>query len=543
MTRILFFIVTAVPTALAGCKTTSPELDQKLRERINQYETVVLTTQLDGLSQAEREMLPILMQAADIIDQIFWLQAFGPKDSLKELMGNTAAWEYALINYGPWGRLEGHTAFFPGFDDKPLGARFYPTDMTREEFDQWPDLYKTSPHTLVRRNENGDLYALPYSVAFGQMNQEVVRLLHKAARMADYPPFASYLEKLAQGFLTDDFRDSETAWMAMKNNTLDVIMRPLDKGEDRKFGYKAAYSCYIVVKDPEWSRRLERFAGMAANLQQRLPVSPAYKQETPGDASEILVYDALYYAGHCNAGPKIIALYLPRDPEVQASTGTRSMQLKNVMEAKFSEILLPIARMMIHHDQQQHISSDAFFMLTAFHEIAAALGISQTINGQGPVREALREYHGTIDATATDLMALYLIAQLQEMGEITAEELQQAYVTSFASIMRSSRFGTAGAHGIAGMIRFNIFAQENVFTRNETTQTYHVDVDKMKQAVEKALQQMLTLQGDGNYELAKELVTRYGTMPETLRYDINRINAAKIPVDVAFKQGVDFLDL
>lgn len=508
---------------------------------IDQYEEVTLTADLSMLSDGERQIIPILMEAADIIDEIFWLQSYGPKSTLEEIMQEPLAWQYALINYGPWGRLEGHTAFYPGFDDKPLGARFYPLDMSREEFDQWDDPDKSSARTMIRRNDAGKLVAIPYKDAFAEKNREISRLLKEAAALADYPAFAHYLNHLSEAILTDDYREADKAWMQMKDNNIDLVLRPLDTGEDRKFGYKAAHSSYIVVKDQEWSSRLERFAGLSANFQQRLPVPDAYKQETPADDSEIFVYDALYYAGHCNAGPKIIALYLPRDPEVIAQTGTRSLQLKNVMEAKFEHILLPIAQMMIDPTQQDHISSDAFFLLTAFHEIAAALGISNTIDGQGTVSGALREYHGIIDATVTDLMALYFIRQLEQMGEISRQELHDAYVTSFASVMRSSRFGTAGAHGVAGMIRFNFFEQEDVFDRCEDSQTYSVNIDNMINAVEQTLEKLIIIQGDGDYTKAREIVNQYGSMPETLQHDIDRINSANIPVDVVFRQGMDYL--
>ncbi len=524
-----------------SCQPGDPEYQEQLQERIDQYVEVELTADLSDLSEGEKEMVPLLMEAADIIDEIFWLQSYGPKNHLKEHMHEPLAWEYALINYGPWGRLEGHTAFYHGFEDKPLGARFYPGDMTREEFDQWDHPGKSSAFTLVRRDSEGELNSIPYKDAYREQNQQISELLKEAAALADYPAFANYLSHLSEAILSDDYQESDKAWMQLKENNLDLVLRPLDTGEDRKLGYKAAHSSYIVVKDQEWSTRLERFAGMAPDFQQRLPVPDAYKQEVPADDSEIFVYDALYYAGHCNAGPKIIALYLPRDPQVISQTGTRSMQLKNVMEAKFEHILLPISQLMIHQDQQQYISSDAFFLLTAFHEIAAALGVSNTLNGQGTVREALREYHGILDATITDLMALYLIRQLEEMGEISRQELEEAYVTSFASVMRSSRFGTAGAHGIAGMIRFNFFEREGVFDRCEETQTYRVNIENMITAVEKALGKLLIIQGDGNYEEAQRIANEQGSMPESLQYDIDRINNANIPVDVVFKQGVEYL--
>jgi hypothetical protein len=541
--KALFTLSIVSLLIITGCQPGDRMYRAQLQERIDQYEEVVLTAELDQLSDWERQMIPVLMEAAGKIDEIFWLQSYGPKEHLRDFIDVPEAWDYALINYGPWGRLEGHTAFYPGFDDKPLGARFYPVDMERDEFMEWEDPDKTSPYTMILRDEAGGLMAVPYAEVFAEQNQEIARLLREAAQISQYQPLSLYLEALAEGILTDDYRESDLRWMEMQDNNIDLVLRPLDTGEDRKFGYKAAHSAYLVVKDREWSARLERFAGMAPTLQTRLPVPEQYRQEVPGDDSEIFVYDALLYAGHCNAGPKIIALYLPRDPEVTSITGTRSMQLKNVMEAKFSEILLPIADMMIHPDQQQHISSDAFFLLTAFHEIAAALGISQTVTGQGAVRDALLEYHGIIDATVTDLMALYLIAQLHEMGELSQRELHDAYVTSFASVMRSSRFGTAGAHGIAGMIRFNTFEREGVFSRDAETGTYLVDIDRMIAAVEKTLEALLIVQGDGNYDAARQLSNRDGTMPESLRSDIDRINEANIPVDVMFRQGEAYLDL
>lgn len=528
---------------LIGCQPADREYQEQIIERINQYEEVVLKADLSGLSQSERDMIPILMSAADVIDDIFWIQSFGDKDFLMEFLDDPYAREYAMINYGPWGRLEGHTPFFHSFDDKPLGANFYPPDMDREEFNNWEDPDKRSRYTMIRRNAAGDLVSIPYASAFAEQNEQIAYYLEMAAKLAEYEPFGRYLTDLAEGIQTDDYRKSDLAWMEMKDNNIDFIARPLDTGEDRKFGHKAAHSSYLVVKDHEMSSRLEHFAAMIPQLQQQLPVPERYRSEVPGSGSEIFVYDALYYAGHCNAGPKIIALHLPRDPEIQQKVGTRSMQLRNVMEAKFDEILKPIGNMMIHEDQREYVQFDAFFHLTAFHEIAGGLGISNTVDGSGSVQDALREYYGVIDATNTDLMALFMINQLYEMGEISEQQLREALVTSFASVMRSSRFGTAGAHGIAGMMRFNFFAREEAFSRCEDTDTYLVDFENIKKAIEKLVEQLIILQGDGDYEAAQEMIRTYGSMSETLQGDIDRINDENIPVDVVFKQGLRHLDL
>ncbi len=528
---------------LVSCEQPDREYQQQIQERLDQYEEVILTTDLTWLSDQEREMIPILMQAADVIDEIFWIQSYGNKEHLRNYIEDPYAWEYALINYGPWGRLEGHSAFYHGFGDKPLGANFYPSDMEREEFNAWDDPDKRSPFTMIRRTEDGNLVSLPYADAFADQNEEIDRLLQKAASLAENEGQERHLRLLGHALKNDDYQESDRAWMAMKDNNIDFVARPFDTGEDRKFGHKKAHASYLVIKDHEWSSKLEHFADMIPQLQERLPVPLEYRQESPGDDSEIFVYDAIYYAGHCNAGPKIIALHLPHDPDVTEETGTRSMQLRNVMEAKYESILEPIADIIIHEDQRDFVNFNAFFHLTAFHEIAGGLGISRTIDGEGSVRDALREYYGIIDATNSDLMALYMINQLYEMGELTEQQMQEAYVTSFASIMRSSRFGDAGAHGAAAMIRFNFFAREEAFALDQETNSYLVDFEKMNAAVEKMVEKLITLQGDGDYEAAREMIQRDGGMTETLQGNIDDINRENIPVDVHFKQGLEHLHL
>ncbi len=541
---LMAFKVLLAMLLFTGCgPAPDREYQEMLLERINQYEEVTLTTDLSWLSESERRMIPILIEAAGVMDDIFWLQSYGDKDELMEFITDEYAREYARINYGPWGRLEGHTAFYQGFEDKPLGANFYPHDMDRQEFDDWDNPDKDSPHTIIRRGPDGTLIAVPYAEAYADLNREAAELLREAATFAEYEPLAEFLKKRAEALVSDNYHESDRAWMQMRDNNIDFVVGPVNTGEDRKFGYKEAHSAYVLIKDHEWSEHLKRFEAMIPEMQAGLPVPDEYKQEAPGDDSNLFVYDALFYGGHCNAGPKMIALNLPNDPVVQREAGTRSMQIRNVMEAKFDEILLPIGEMIIHDDLKEYVTFDAFFHLTAFYEIAEALGISQTINGQGSVRSALREYYGIMDANSSDMIALYLLSMLHEKGEISEKELHQAYVTSFASILRSSRFGTAGAHGVAAMIRFNHFERAQAFTRCEDTNTYMVDFEKMQQAVEEGVARIIKLMGDGDYDAAREMIARDGEMSETLQRDIDRINESDIPVDVVFRQGVDYLDL
>lgn len=528
---------------LAGCAPrVDTEYAEKMKAKTEQFNEVTLTTDLSWLSENEREIIRILVNAADIMDDIFWMQAFGDKEALMDEIDNEHARQYAKIHYGPWDRLAGNAPFYPGYEEKPLGANFYPTDMTREEFEAWDDPDKTSQYTVVRRDMNGELISVPYSEAYREQHEKAAGLMREAAELAEDAGLKNYLLMRAEALLTDNYQPSDFAWMEMKDSHIDFIIGPIENYEDRLFGYKAAHEAFILVKDPAWSARLEKFNAMLPELQAALPVPAAYKAEVPGTDADINVYDALYYAGDCNAGSKTIAINLPNDEEVQLRVGSRKLQLKNSMKAKFDKILVPIANMLIDEEQRRHITFDAFFENTTFHEVSHGMGIKNTINGRGTVREALRDYYSSLEEAKADILGLYLVGQLYDKGEIDSGELMDNYVTFIAGIFRSSRFGAASAHGIANMMRFNYFEREGAFTRQENG-TYRVHFEAMKEAVEASVQTILTIQGDGDYEGARELVTADGRMSESLSGDLDRVNNAQIPVDIVFRQGLEVLGL
>ena len=536
-------VVLVLALMLAACTPTAErEYAEMMKAKTEQFKEVTLTTDLSWLSDNEREIIRILMDAAAIMDDIFWMQSFGDKDALMDIIDNDYARQYANIHYGPWDRLAGNTSFVPGFDDKPLGANFYPYDMTREEVEEWEEPTKRSLYTLIRRNMNGDLVAIPYSQAYREQHEEAAALMRQAAALAEDPGLKNYLEMRAEALLTDDYQPSDFAWMAMKESNIDFIVGPIENYEDRKFGYKAAHEAFILVKDLEWSAQLDKFNAMLPDLQAALPVDPEYKREVPGTDADINVYYAIYYAGDCNAGSKTIAINLPNDEEVQEEVGSRKLQLKNSMKAKFDEILVPISDMLIDESQRQHISFDAFFENVTFHEVAHGMGINNTISGKGTVREALRQSYSIIEEAKADILGLHLVTRLYEMGEISSGEVMDNYVTFLAGIFRSSRFGASSAHGRANMMQFNHFEREGAFTRHENG-TYTVNFDKMKEAVVSQLQRVLTIQGDGDYEAAAELINADGNMVEHLQYDLERVNNANIPVDIVFNQGRDVLGL
>jgi hypothetical protein len=525
--------------AWAACTT---ETKDPMKDLVAKYHQVELKADLSWLSPNEREIISLLIDAANIMDEIFWRQAYGDKDELLAKIENEYARQFAMINYGPWDRLDGNNPFIAGYGPKPLSANFYPTDMTTEEFEQLEDTTKTSLYTLLRRDENGKLITVPYSVAYREQHEKAAGLMRRAAELAENEGLKNYLLSRADALLTDDYQSSDFAWMEMKTSNIDFVVGPIENYEDRLFGYKAAHESFVLVKDLEWSAQLEKFNAMLPDLQAGLPVDPAYKAETPGSDADMNVYYALYYAGDCNAGSKTIAINLPNDPEIHLAVGSRKLQLKNAMKAKFDEILVPISNMLIDESQRKYVTFDAFFENTTFHEVSHGMGVKNTITGKGPAREALREYYSSIEEAKADIMGLYLVTKLYEMGEITSGEIMNNYVTFFAGIFRSSRFGAASAHGKANMLNLNYFERNGAFIFQEDG-TYKVNFEEMKAAVISQVENILTIQGDGDYDAAKNLVDTDGVMTEQLRKDLDRVNATGLPVDIVFKQGKDVLGL
>ena len=518
-------------------ETTSTEIQNKL----DKYVSVKLTTDLTKLTENERKMIPLLIKAADKMNDLFWYEAYGDKTELLNSITDEATKTFTKINYGPWDRLDNNKPFVEGVGEKPAGANFYPTDMTKEEFEAADIEDKSSIYNFVRRNESGQLYSIPYHKQFEKEIKEVSFLLFEAAKLAEDEGLQKYLELRALALLDDNYQPSDLAWMDMKTNTLDLVIGPIETYEDHLFGNKAAHEAYVLVKDQEWSARLAKFSAFLPELQKGLPVDEAYKKETPGTDSDLNAYDVVYYAGDCNAGSKTIAINLPNDEQVQLEKGTRRLQLKNAVRAKYEKIMVPIADVLIDPSQRQHITFDAFFSNIMFHEVAHGLGIKNTINGKGTVRTALKEHSSALEEGKADILGLYMIQQLIDKGEL-ADDFKDNMVTFMAGIFRSVRFGASSAHGKANMVRFNFFKEKGAFERN-VDGTYKVDFEKMQSAMKELSNLILTLQGNGDYDGVAKLVEEKGMISPELQADLDRLGKANIPVDVIFEQGLEVLGL
>ncbi|MFC5271851.1 dipeptidyl-peptidase 3 family protein [Adhaeribacter terreus] len=522
--------------------TTDTVQTATIAERVKQYAPVRLTADLSKLTAKEKQMIPLLLDCAKIMDDIFKQQTYTNYDSLVNATADADLKRYIEMNYGPWDRLNEDKPFVPGVGEKPEGANFYPANMTKAEFESANLADKASQYTLLRRDSKGKLITVPYRTAYATQLKKASDLLKKAAALAEDKGLKNYLTLRADALLTDKYQPSDLAWMDMKTNTLDFVVGPIEVYEDKLFGYKAAHEAYILVKDKDWSKKLEKYAATLPELQKGLPVPAKYKAEKPGTDADLNAYDVLYYAGHANTGGKTIAINLPNDEEVQLKKGARRLQLKNAMRAKFDKILMPIGNMLIAEDQRKHLTFDAFFATTMFHEVAHGLGIKKTVNGKGLVREALKEQGSGIEEGKADILGLYMITQLHKKGMIEGD-LKDYYTTFLASVIRSVRFGAGEAHGAANMVRFNYFAEQGAFQRDAKTGTYRVDYAKMETAMNKLSEILLTLQGNGDYEGVKKLFSEEGRVGADLQKDLDRLQKANIPVDVTFEQGKEVLGL
>ena len=544
--NVLYFISLILALTVWSCEGQKRDSKDATQEKptyeMREYAIVKLTSDISHLNADQKEMLKLLFKAADIMDEVFWLQNFGEKGPFLQSVAYPGFKQYATINYGPWDELNNLAVFLPGYSPKPAGAQFYPEDMTKEEFEAFEDLEKTNLYTLLRRDSEGMLKTVWYHDAYKSQVEDAAKLLEQAADLATDKGFEKYLRLRAAALRTDDYFESDMAWIDMKNNLIDIVVGPIENYTDGLYGYKAAHESFILVKDVEWSDKLAKYAAFLPQLQKELPVDQAYKKETPGSDVDLNAYDVVYYAGDCNMAGKTIAINLPNDERVQLEKGTRKLQLKNAMRAKFDHILAPITQVLISEEQKKYVTFDAFFSNTMFHEVSHGMGVKNTINGKGSARKALKEKYSAIEEGKADILGLYLVTKLHEMGEFTDTDLMDNYVTFMAGIFRSVRFGASSAHGMANMLRFNFFMEQGAFTRNADG-TYSTDFEKMKEASTNLTRKILKLQGDGDYEAAKNWIEKEGKVKPQLQADLDRLNDAGIPSDIYFEQGPDVLGL
>lgn len=516
---------------------------QTVEERLNEYAVIPLVTDLSKLSEKEKEMIPVLIDACNIMNDIFWFQSYGQKDTLFPRLKSDEERKLCEINYGPWDRLNDNEPYIDNTKKKPIGAGFYPFDIKYLPFIDMKFEDKLSMYTVIKRAEDGSLYTQPYKTAYNEHLVKAAGLLDKAAEMCEDKSFSEFLKLRAEALTTDDYYKSDMAWMDLTDNRIDLIIGPIESEEDRFINTKTTYEAFLLIKDIEWSEKLKMYSNIIPELKNSLSIDEQYKNQIVFAKANIGVFDAVFYSGYANAGAKNISINHPKDGRIIMEKGSKKLQFKNAMQAKFDKIMKPISEILISENERKNVKFEAFFINNLTYEMADAIVVKTTVNNRGPVKDALKDYYPTINSLKADILNLFLLTKLHEKNVIKEVELLDNYVIFMANVLRSVRFGATYSQGSSNIICFNVLFEMGAFTRDDKTGTYSVNFEKMKDAVNKFSVTILKILAEGNYNAAKELIDSKGDMQYLLQQDIKRISSAGIPTDIVFEQGKEVLGL
>jgi len=396
------------------------------------------------------------------------------------------------------------------------------------------DNCKESPYTFLRRNKNNELYCIPYHKMFPAYIDSITSFMRKAAEFSKDKDFSSYLLQRAYDIETDNYYKSDSMWVLLNKSKYDFIVGPIYVTDDKFLNIKYDYHSYLLIKNDEWTKKMEKYNKWLKFLQKALPVSEKYRAEEPGESSSIAVYDAIYYGGAGKFGGTMFSIVLPLDPQIQINNGVRNIQFKNIIEKKFNAITLNIAKSAFNQDQQKYITADAFFVNAIMYEMANSLGIRNTINGKGSVRKALKNYYVISDYIKNYLLVLFLAEKLISVGEIK-NDLKDNYFTFVANLLRLIRFGKANEYGLSSLIIYNYLVENKAIDYSKDV--ISLNFDKMKSSINELISKIIILQGQGDIENFKIFVDDHSIMTNELAEIIEKINKTNVPTDIIVNQN------
>jgi len=526
-------------TEIAGY-TVVPDI----KERLDQYAPTEMNYDESLLSDEQKSVLEKLVMAAKEIDKIFWKQA--SHKGLKILQDYEKAdhpaakdyVEYLKINFGPYDRLDENKPFI-GTETKPLGAGFYPPDMTKDLFEQYVDEQPEmkdqleSTYTIIRRQDSG-LAAVPYHEAYKEELANTARYLKEAAEITQDEMFRDYLIHKAEDLVSGEWYQSDSMWIDLKGNLLEIVIGPYETYEDNLMGLKAAYESFVYINDFEEMAKLKAYLDYLGEMQKNLPVDPEYKNaRIEGLASPLNVVIEVFTAGDTKAGVQTLAFVLPNEERIREEKGTKKVFLKNVQEAKFNKVLVPISQKILSDEDMAYVSFYAYFTETLLHEISHVLGVNYIISegeDKTTVREALADKYSAVEECKATIVGMHFVPFLIEKGLIPQESERDIYTTYLAGMFRSIRFGAHEAHGLGTLMQLNYHRETGAFGYDPESEKFSVDMEKIKGSITEMVKAILILEGDGSYENAAAFIEKYGKIDEVIQVHLD--NLTEIPVDI-----------
>ena len=506
----------------------------------DRFAPVDLAVDVHALAPEEQQALGKMVAAARVMDSIFLKQVWAGNDTMLLRLSETRSPKLAdfLLNKGPWSGLDQNKPIVPGAPAKPAAANFYPANTNKADIEAWikklPESEKQKAmgfYTTIRRATDGKFTVVPYALEYQAELEYAANLLREAAALTHDAKLKAFLEKRAAAFSSNDYYDSDVAWMKV-DGAIEPTIGPYEVYEDEWFNAKAAFEAFITVRDEAETKKLEKFSAALQDIEDHLPIEPALRNPKLGALAPIRVVNELFCAGDANHGVQTAAFNLPNDERIEKEMGTKRVMLKNVQEAKFNKVLMPIAKIALSKDAQKNVAFDAFFTHILMHELMHGLGPHVITVGkkQSTVREALESSYSAIEEAKADISGLFAMQYLIDKGLLPKQMEQTMYVTFLASAFRSIRFGTNEAHGKGQALQLNWLLDAGGFTVAKSG-AFAVDATKVKAGVESLTRELMTLQAHGDKQRADELLARLGVVRPEVKRVLDRL--AKIPVDIA----------
>jgi len=520
----------------------------ELARKIRRFAPTTMTADTAPLSPNDRKALERIIAAAKLFDPLYRRQIWAGNEALlKQLEADQTplgrlGLHYFTINQGPWSQLDDNEPFIAGVPKRPPQANFYPEDMTKDEFNAWLNTLSpaekekaTGYFYTIRRDPSGKLKAVPYSEEYREFLEPAARLLREAAALTPNVTLKNFLEKRAAAFLSNDYYDSDVAWMDV-DSPIDVTMGPYETYEDELFGYKAAFEAYVTLRDDAESAKLKKFSTYLQELENNLPIDPKYRNSKLGAASPIRVVNSVFSSGEGNSGVQTAAFNLPNDERVVKEKGSKRIMLKNVQDAKFNKTLIPISLVVLTAADQAKLSFDSFFTHILTHELMHGLGPHNiNVSGQSTtVRLQLKELYSAIEEAKADVTGLWALQYLIDKGAIDKSMQRALYTTYLASMFRSVRFGINEAHGRGVAMQFNYFTDEGGIKYNDAAGKFSVDESKIRDAVRKLTYELLTLEAEGSYEKARAILVKYAVFRPPMRNALDKLKDAPVDIEPVF---------
>lgn len=541
---ILFFL--ALTTLIAGCKKADMETKKiDLNAQIERYAPVEITADISKLSDGDRKALAKLFEASKIMDKLYTRQVWGGNEALRQkLEADTSTDGKRLLTYfnidmSPWSSLDHHQAFVPNVPARPEGANYYPDDMTKEEFTTWvntlpePERKKaTGFFYTIRRSADRTLTLVPYNEEYKDLLEPAAKLLREASSLTTNASLRLFLSQRADAFLSNDYYKSDIAWMEL-DSPIEPTIGPYEVYMDELFNYKAAFEAFITLRNDEETKKLSTFSKNLQEIEDNLPIDPKLRNPKLGSSAPIRVVDQVLVGGEARAGVQTAAFNLPNDERVTLEKGSKRVMLRNVQEAKFQKVLLPIAKVALDAGQQAKIAFEPFFTHILAHELMHGLGPHTIVvdGKQTTVRQQMRELGSALEEAKADISGLFALQYLIDKGVVDKSIEEPMYVTYLAGAFRSVRFGINEAHGKGMALQFNYLIDAGAIEYNSAAGTFRINIGKMKEASQRLTGDIMTIQAEGSYDKAKALLDKYVVIRPEMKTVLDKLT--DIPTDIA----------